>query len=105
MPLQIYSRRLWYIKNGAGNTALYNPGPNLYVVRTVTVWYGALSANFWSLQDENTVDMLVNTSDGLTYDFQVWNDLRLVWPAGATWNVHSDFGADSTGHGYELSPP
>lgn len=102
---QVYSRKLWSIKNFAGDETLVNPGPNIYIIRTVTLWYGALQLNFFSLGDENHTVMLQNSSVAAEYDFQIWNELRLVWPAGLPIHIHSDFSMDCTGHGYELTVP
>ena len=84
---------------------MLNPGPDLYIVRTVTVFYGGLGIDDFGLNDENGVGMLQATLGPATSPSQVWNELRLVWPAGATWTLSTNLGTDMTGHGYQLTPP
>lgn len=106
MPgLQIYSRRLWSAKNFAGALSLFNPGPDLYVIRTVTVYFGGITNCSFSLQDENGTGVLVDELGPLTHSYMIWPDIRLMWAPGTTWSCNTTFGADLSGHGYQLTPP
>jgi hypothetical protein len=100
----VYSRRLWSAANSSGTLSLYNPGPNLYIVRTVTVYYGGLASTDFGLNDENNAAMLFVALNAAGTIYSFWGDIRLVWPAGATWTIETTAGVDTTGHGYELSP-
>lgn len=105
MPLQIYSRRLWNVRNFAGGFSLLNPGPDLYIVRTVTAYWGGLSSATFALVGPIGEVMLFAELDPTGTVNMVWDGLRLVWPAGETWELQSSFGLDMTGHGYQLTPP
>jgi hypothetical protein len=102
---QVYSRRLWSAANSSGTLSLVNPGPNLYIVRTVTVYYGGLAATDFGLNDENNAAMLYVALNAGATIYTSWGDIRLVWPAGATWTIVTTAGVDTTGHGYELTTP
>lgn len=75
---------------------------------TVTVYYGQLVADQWSLEDEDFGTMLAAyapgfTSSGRTFN-QIFTRLHLVWDAGKTWHITTGANWDFSIHGYQFQP-
>jgi len=101
---QIYSRRLWSVPNFNGAYGLVNAGPDLFIVRTVTVYNGGLAQCEFFLLDENNVALLEAQVGVLSQRYVIWPDIRLMWPPGTTWNLSTTSPVDMSGHGYALTP-
>lgn len=105
MPYPVYSQRFASVRNYAGTLDILNDSANVYIVRTVTAYYGGLGACNFGFNDENDAGMLSALLGPATNPLAIWSDLHLVWVPGVTWQLSTNLGTDMTVHGYALGPP
>lgn len=105
----IYSTRFGVWKNEAGSVSVQNLTQNVWIVRTVTMYFGGLGLQQATLQDLNTGAVWYAANNGgVPGPWNYWWDERIVVLPGETegfkWVTEYSAGIDVQVSGYSLVP-
>ena len=99
---------LLFAEHNVSSTVVSPPAGELWVVRTITVFYQAeqVTTAMQIVGQANDVTYWYDSaSTELTGEFKAWYDLRLVWDSGVGWEITGLGGPDVSLHGFKLTTP